>query len=79
MPLPESVRISVESSFVPGDVFLAAFWTPPGHAERMLIIGSANRRTSPDLIAAQSSLHNLLLHVYEEGVAQGRADEALGF
>jgi len=44
------------------------------NAERMLIIGSPKKRSSPDLVAAKSSLHNLLLHVYE----QGRADARLG-
>lgn len=73
MPLPQSVRITIEPGF--GAVYLYAFWAPPGLTERCLIIGSAKDDASPDLIAAQSSLHNLLMHVYE----QGRIDAALGF
>lgn len=75
MPLPESVRIVIEPGF--GDkLYVMAYWTPPYRSvERSLIIGSGHRQGSPDLVAAKSSLENLLTHVYE----QGRADCALGF
>jgi hypothetical protein len=59
-----------------GDLYVMAYWTPPyRNVERSLIISSSRRNGSPDLIAAKSSLENLLLHVYE----QGRVDCALGF
>lgn len=76
MPLPESVRIEIkQGGFRDDTLFLYARWTPPGQVEHSLIVGSGWHEGSPDLVAAKSSLENLLLHVYE----QGRVDASLGF